>query len=122
MTDKQDASLSEAEQDAYVQWVMEGAEGMSARDLLRAAHAASESGMKEDAETIVRTSAAVSLLDTEPRTADRFRLAVGFGELILCMAETNENATADELEALEDALSGSSLSELVHDVIEGMRA
>lgn len=63
----------------------------------------------------------VGLLHTEPKTLERLQAAVDLGELILCMAESNESATPFELAALSNALPNTSLPELVSLVIAGMR-
>lgn len=60
-------------------------------------------------------------LSTEPKTPARLHAAIDIGELVLCQAETNDNATPEEIERLGDALAGSTLYEVVSLVIGGMR-
>lgn len=61
------------------------------------------------------------LLDTDPKSHERLKWAVDIGELVLCMAEANHDATPEEIEQLVGVISNSSLNELVGAVLEGIR-
>lgn len=65
---------------------------------------------------------ALSLLHTEPRTEERVRAAMEFGELVLCIAETTHDATPEEVEQLGDVLANTTLSEVIGLALEGMRS